>query len=131
MRRLPGRSPLLRASGIRPDLRASAAYRAAAVDVWNPEALTTTALACRILDTATTRVLSADADSVTYDHVAIDAIIATTGALEVAEADPGAAVLLLRVILELLEELPAEAGHGALGDLLRQRAGANARAAGE
>lgn len=89
------------------------------------------ALASRIIDAATARVVSADADTVTYDHVAIDAIIATAGALEVAESDPDAALLLLRMIWHLLEELPAEAGHGALGDLLRQRVGESVRSVGE
>lgn len=79
------------------------------------------------LDAANERVLSADSDGVTYDHVAAEAFVAIAGALESAERDEGAAILILRVVAELLAELPAAAGHGALQDLLRVRVRERAR----
>ena len=88
-------------------------------------------LASAILDTAAARIVSADADSVTLDHVAMDAIVATAGALETAATDVASAALLLEEIGRLLSELPPNAGHGLLGELLRERAVARARAAAE
>lgn len=84
-------------------------------------------LAAAIIFDATARIVMADSDTVTFDHVAVDAIIAVGGALEVAATDQASALLILRVTRELLLELPPESGHGVLPDLLRQRALAYAR----
>jgi hypothetical protein len=78
-------------------------------------------LAAEVIDTATARVTSADADGAALDHVAIEAIIATAAALETAREDPRAALLVLHLTRDLLAELPAVAGHGALQDALGGR----------
>lgn len=75
------------------------------------------------------RVVYADAETVSYDHVAIDAVIAVAGALEEAEIDPGSALAILLATEQALATLPPDAGHGALRDWVvpRVRAAANAR----
>lgn len=79
------------------------------------------ALASKVIDAATARVVSADAEGAALDHVALEAIIATAAALETAGKDPETALLVLRTTGVLLAELPAVAGHGALQDALKAR----------
>jgi hypothetical protein len=79
------------------------------------------AAASRVLDAALARIVYADGDSVSFDHVAADAMVAVAGVLENADEDPATALFLLGLIESLLDELPHEAGHGILPELLRSR----------
>jgi hypothetical protein len=81
-----------------------------------------------VLDMVSGRMIHADEDGCMYDHAAAEALAALAGALESANEDEGAALLLIDLILDVLPRIPQDAPHGSFQTVYMSR-GAEAEAA--
>ncbi len=80
--------------------------------------------AAALLDAVDARLAHADAELVSYDHAASATVCLVAGCLAVADEEPAASFLLLKIGAELLEELqpPVLAGALQLGIRAKLRA---------
>jgi hypothetical protein len=72
--------------------------------------------------------IHADEAGCMYDHAAAEALAALAGALESANEDEGAALLLIELILDVLPRIPQDAPHGSFQTVYMSK-GAGAHAA--